>query len=242
MIQAQRYRDLTIVSRDNKYLVIACDSCGGIGPKPLDVVQVPGYVLGRFLARTPLMELLSVGVQPFALLDTLCVEMNPLGQEIMRGIQEEAESIKGEYPLVLNGSTEDNILTSQTGAGIVVMGETERWNWNSRSGDLVIVLGTPKVGQQVKLGDPEICDLPIIFFLRKLVEIHEIVPVGSKGIKYELDNLLARNNLTFHPQCWPEFLNRSAGPSTCVLITMNEEGLKHLQKATQPITILGALG
>ncbi|HHY18163.1 MAG TPA: alpha-ribazole-5-phosphate synthase, partial [Firmicutes bacterium] len=56
---SSKYRDLTLVSlTEDCVLVIACDSAGGIGPKELDSVKVPGYVLGRFTARVALMELL----------------------------------------------------------------------------------------------------------------------------------------------------------------------------------------
>ncbi len=52
-----KYRDLTLVTLDEgRVLVVACDSAGGIGPKELDSVKVPGYVLGRFTARVALIR------------------------------------------------------------------------------------------------------------------------------------------------------------------------------------------
>ena len=52
----RKVRDLTLVRvAGPNYLVLACDSDGGIGPKPQDTVSTTGYWLGRVAARVPLM-------------------------------------------------------------------------------------------------------------------------------------------------------------------------------------------
>ncbi|UTW69818.1 hypothetical protein KHA80_02285 [Anaerobacillus sp. HL2] len=77
-----RYRDLTIIADGDKKLVIACDSSGAIGPKELDVVKVDANIVGRFISRVVLMEIISVGAKPITLIDTLSVEMNPTGLKL----------------------------------------------------------------------------------------------------------------------------------------------------------------
>lgn len=42
------------VTGESTFVVIACDSCGGIGPKDLDVVKVPAHIVGRFTSRVAL--------------------------------------------------------------------------------------------------------------------------------------------------------------------------------------------
>lgn len=39
-MRIERYRDLTIIDLDDeKYLVVACDSCGGVGKKNLTLSE-----------------------------------------------------------------------------------------------------------------------------------------------------------------------------------------------------------
>lgn len=241
-MRISRYRDLTIVSDHNNKLVIACDSSGAIGPKPLDAIKCDGQTLGRFLARVVLMELISVGAQPIVLIDTLSVEMNPTGKEIIKGIIEEAKQIDLDTEQILNGSTEENVPVRQTGAGITAIGQGDKLHCESYINDSVVCVGIPKVGNEISLGDPEICDLQVIKRLRDIKGVHEIVPVGSKGIAYELEGLLQRNRLFLKEVKSRLDIQKSAGPVTCVLLTVNNKDLNIIQTITpQPVTILGRL-
>src|SRR6056297_238032 len=83
-------RDISLISLPSgQVLVVACDSSGGIGPQRNDYINVPGEVVGRFLARVPLMEIISVGAKPIGLIDTLSVAYDPVGHTILEGIKEE---------------------------------------------------------------------------------------------------------------------------------------------------------
>lgn len=242
MVRISRYRDLTILQDDQKNLVIACDSSGGIGPKKLDVVKTDGYTLGRFLARVVLMEILSVGAKPITIIDTLAVEMNPTGQDIIRGITAEAMQLGLDTNNLLNGSTEENIPVQQTGVGITAIGEVLKLQCESYPGNQVICIGVPKVGPEVYLEDAEICNLPTIRELREIEGVQEIVPIGSKGINYELNELLKRNVLSFINFKSSIDVHKSAGPVTCVIATVKLECIEKIKKMiTQPLTILGQL-
>ncbi|MFN7251073.1 MAG: AIR synthase related protein [Anaerobacillus sp.] len=242
MMRISRYRDLTILHDDEKSFVIACDSSGGIGPKKLDVVKTDGYTLGRFLARVVLMEIISVGAKPITIIDTLAVEMNPTGQEIISGIRAEAEQLGLDTNNLLNGSTEENMPVQQTGVGITAIGEVSNLECESSPGDQVICIGVPKVGNEVSLEDPEICNLPVVQELREIVGVHEIVPIGSKGINYELNELLKRNQMSLIKFQTGLDLHKSAGPVTCVIATVKLECIETIKKiVTQPISILGRL-
>ncbi len=237
----ERFRDLTVLSLGDRKIVFACDSCSGVGTKPMDQVSAPPYIVGRFLARTALMEVISVGAQPCLLFNMLNVEMDPTGEQIIKGIQDEAV-IAGIVENGINGSTEDNIGTVQTGAGIVVMGEAPAVIQQSYPEDLIVCIGVPKVGEEVILDDPEIADVPMLLFLRGLMGVHEIVPVGSKGIAYELQSLVDRNRLKVEWVASTLILEKSAGPSTCVIATFEKRLLMKLQQElTQPLTVLGRL-
>ncbi|NPV53968.1 MAG: hypothetical protein HPY71_10645 [Firmicutes bacterium] len=265
----EKCRDVTIIKmRDGSTLVIACDSLGGIGPKAGDAVKVPGYVVGRFTARVPLMEVMATGATPVLLVDTLSVEMDPLGLEILRGIRDEVAAAGLEGALEITGSTEENIATVQTALGVTVIGSApnagELRIGTSKPRDVVVCIGMPKVGCEVRLGDPELADPGLIRQLLQLDYIHDILPVGSRGIEYEANVMAGTAGLGFrllgrllgrapapamgHPQ--PIDLKKSAGPATCLLVSMPWEpcenelcrNLARLRQAvSRPVTPLGFL-
>jgi len=241
MGKLMRFRDLTIIDYPDKRLAIACDSSGAIGDKPEDLVNVDPYIVGRFLVRVPLMELLSAGAAPIAVFNTLSVEMEPTGRRIVSGILDEMKQIGLEEAAAINGSTEENMPTVQTGAGVTVLGEVDELKERSMVGDLLYCIGYPKVGHEVALDDPQICDLPTVRQLREVAGIHEIVPVGSKGIGYEVAELLKRNQLglVWEPTTLP--LAKSAGPATCVIVTAEATEQAWLETLRQPVARLGTL-
>ena len=161
-LPVEKVRDLTLLRLPGDLvLVIACDSAGGIGPKERDVVKVPGYVLGRFTARVALMEVLASGALPAVVVSTLSVEPEPVGREIMAGVEEEARESGLDPRRAVTGSSEKNTPTCQTGLGITAIGmarEDELRFGRSVRGDAVMCVGVPKVGDQVRLGDPDIAD------------------------------------------------------------------------------------
>lgn len=113
-------------------MLIATDAAGGIGPKMMDTVQAPAYVLGRFTARVALMEVIAGGGRPIAVIDACCVEPVPTGQEILRGILDEA-ALAGLTPEAVTGSFEKNVVTVQTGLGVTALALAERPFWFRRS-------------------------------------------------------------------------------------------------------------
>jgi len=245
----KKVRDLTVIELfHDVHLVVACDSDGAIGTKLHDVVKCPNYVLGRFAARVPLLEILCCGAVPIVVVDALSVEMNPTGKEIISGIRDEAYAAGVRSADMITGSTEDNIPTSQTGVGVVVIGfvrEADFKPGKSLTGDAVISIGLPKSGPTdlVKLDDPEIVHLHTLLNLVQIDFVHDIVPVGSKGIFYEAQALAATASKNFQvAQDVPLNLSKSAGPSTCVLASLTESELKQLKKITpHPIHLIGHL-
>lgn len=204
-------------------LVVACDSCGAIGRKALDVIQVPEYVTGRFTARVALLEVLAAGAEPKMLTVAIANEDNPTGKGILEGVREELKFLKlVQLPLVI--STEKNMMTQQTGLGISVIGVANSSTLRlatTQVGDWIYGLGTPKVGAEVS--DPEdpeiICGEHIRTLLGQL-GVHDIVPIGSHGIRGEALALaqVAKGRLIFSLSC-PMELNHSAGPSTALIFS-----------------------
>ncbi|MFH0883470.1 MAG: AIR synthase related protein [bacterium] len=229
-------------------IIIASDSTGGIGPKEHDSFPAPGYLLGRFAVRVPLMEMVAAGATPLLVVDTLSVEMSPTGEEIIRGVREEVEHSGLAGSKVVTGSTEDNVPTVQTGMGVVVIGLAEEKDLrpgNSRAGDAVVCVGFPKSApeDEVRLDDPEIADVACVRTLSQFDFIHDILPVGSHGSGYEIGEMARTANLKAkikENNTIP--LKKTGGPSTCIIVSMEPDKVEMLRNAVrQPITVVGEM-
>ena len=241
----ERIRDLLIYNMpDGAALVVSCDSAGAIGPKGRDVIATSGYVLGRYITRVALMELIACGAQPILVVDALCVERDPTGDEIIKGVRDEAALAGLDPEMAVTGSTEENIATSQTGIGIAAIGIAERSELRlgrASVGDALVCIGVAKVGNEVTLDDPEIVDLGAVRALANIEWVHEIVPVGSRGIRAEAEDLAETNGLRFRVKPGAHLdLDKSAGPATCVVAACDDAHWQELSAMIgKPVFMVG---
>jgi hypothetical protein len=245
-MKVQSFRDLTLVhlSADD-LLVVACDSCGGVGSKAHDQVQTSPHMVGYYTTYVALAELIAFGAEPVCIINTLSVEMNPTGKEIIAGIRQAIEPL-GAPPLI-TGSTEENFSACQTGMGITVIGSVHLSSWQrprSHPGDLVVVVGLPKVGEQVIADQGRTTlDLEKLLLLKGCPFIHEVLPVGSRGIAYELTQLAQCSGLQYR---MAEHLSidvtKTAGPATCALVTLRPVAYEQLaMRMSIPVNPVGWL-
>ena len=198
-------RDVSIFEVGNGLvLVVGCDAAGGIGPKPLDKVKVSGYTLGRFTAKVALMEVLAVGATPISLINTLSVEPEPTGFEILEGIKSEVQLARLSHDLVITGSTEKTVSVDQTGVGVTIIGLTSKAQLKigeSKPGDLAVAVGTPSVKNEVLPAEKQrkIADLEVLLKLMSYDFVHEVIPVGSEGLLHEAKVLAQDSRLRFEP-------------------------------------------
>ena len=223
-MKTTRLRDLSIFDTVPR-LVLATDSIGSIGNKPHDALAVDPLISGYYLARVPLLELLCLGAHPETYVVTCSNEMNPTGQAILDGVRQMFAPFRLSSEQE-NGSSEENMPSSMTAAGITVLATLpEAWqNPDFKSGDWLYLLGWPLVGQAV-LDQPDRLVRPEeIVRLRQDERIGVMVPLGSRGIAHELAELGARLN-----QCLIEIdLSASAGPASAIIFTCSEK-LTHLK-------------
>lgn len=242
-------RDVLIFQfSSGKKLVIGCDSAGGIGPKPLDKIKVDGYTLGKFTARVTLMEVLSTGAIPFCIIDTLSVELNPTGLEILEGIKEEAKIAGLDPKLAITGGTEKNFSVEQTGIGITVIGFSKKERLKigcSKPDDIVIAIGTPSLGNEVISAEEKgiIANIKDIQKLLNCKFVNEIIPVGSEGIVHEIQVLAKSSKIGYNLCNYSEInLTKSAGPGTVILASMNKSELSELKTIiSKPISVVARL-
>ncbi|MCD6239457.1 MAG: hypothetical protein J7K51_09135 [Thermotogae bacterium] len=243
-----RKRDLTLLKINECHsVVIACDSNASIGMKPNDYVKRDFFEVGRSAVKVPLMEVIAVGALPVVVIDTLCVELEPTGKEILKGIYYEVRRLGLPPDLVVNGSSEKNMLTTQTGLGVTVFGIAKDKNikiGTSKPGEVIVCVGLPKSAPEkpYREGDPEIMDPPTVANLRNQAFINEILPVGSHGILYEMNLLAEEAFCVLEVVDSPIDLYQSAGASTCVLVTLAEGDIDRLKKVvSKPVFKVGRL-
>ena len=243
----QTARDVSIFEvNDDSVMVVGCDSTGGIGPKPLDKIKVSGYTLGRFTARVVLMEVLAVGAMPICLANTLGVEPDPTGFEILEGINSEVQLARLGYPLVITGSMEKNVPVKQTGIGVTVVGLAPKDKLKigvSQPEDSIVAVGIPSVKNEVLAAEKQhkIADLEDLVKLTSCGFVHEVIPVGSLGI-------ISEANVLAHDSCLQIKLEeneletrKSAGPATVVLVSVSKTDVNKLSGVIdKPLHVIGS--
>lgn len=239
-------RDLSVFEiNKNQVMVVGCDSAGGIGPKPLDKVKVSGYTLGRFTARVAIMEVLAVGAKPVCMTNTLGVEPDPTGFEIVKGIKRELK-LAQLNSLTLIGSTEKTIGVEQTGIGMTVVGLASKTKLRiglSKPGDLIVAVGQPSVKDEVLPAEKKglIADLTDLIKLMDCDFVHEAIPVGSHGLLHEVKVLSQDCGLHYDLSLKEIDARKSAGPATAILVTVSKNALNQLLSIiTKPTKVIGS--
>ena len=225
-------RDLLIVD-GSPPLVIACDSVGGIGPRPADLVRVPADVVAHFAARVPLLEVLCSGARPVALINTLCHDMAGAAAFIdtFRVVASEVGIPSG----AVTGSTEENVPSPATGVGVTVIGTLtgDLLTGGGRPGDVVICVGWPRSAphDEVFIGHPDIVPLSTVQALVATGAVHDALPVGSRGIGYEAGQLAGSAGCGLAWLANPLPLEASGGPASCVLLACDPASVADLLNA-----------
>lgn len=246
-MEIKKIRDLSIITIDEKHImVIACDSCGGIGMKDGDVLKVPTVYVSRFTARVVIMEVICSGAEIVTITNAVCNEMNDTGIEVIKGIKEELYEAGINNDMILTGSTEENFKTISTGIGMTAIGiiNRDRLKVNSVNKEACIIsIGIPKVGHEINfIHDEDIINYHDIYKMHNSKDFYEIVPVGSKGIAYEAETLAQSNNfrLEFYDKLSVD-IYKSGGPSTCVIAAVNLENINDIKKDFKNVNIIGYL-
>lgn len=240
-----KYRDLTLIDINfDQTLVVSCDSSGGIGEKENDIVKTTPEVVGYFSTQVALMELLAFGAKPITVVNTLSVEMNNTGKRIIEGIKQALKPLNLSTENIVTGSTEENFPVSVTGVGITVIGMINKNEWErplTKSGMIAVLVGIPRVGDEVLEYENSIMNISLLLKLKEKSYISEILPVGSKGVLYELEEIAKSNNIDFNLEDNISIdLKKSGGPSTCVIVSMDRSKYKQLKEEfSLPVNKIG---
>lgn len=223
-MKTNQFRDLTILELSPEVnLAIACDSSASIGEKEHDIVKVDPGVTAACCLRVPLFELICVGSKPISIVDVIGNELEPTGKKMIAGIKREMRKA-GLEDIPLNGSTEENMTTSMSSLGITVTGQFVEGfiKPEIRADDYLFQLGEPLVGPEVVANLDSLCSYSELYQLKSETGVVDLLPVGSKGMKYEGQLMASENELSivFHRPDERQ-LQQSAGPSTVVLVAVS---------------------
>ena len=209
-------------------------------------MHVDGRTLGGFTARVALMETIAIGARPKCIAATIPLERGRISSDILAGVRREVSLLDYEIPIV--SSTENNFTVKQSGLGVTVIGVVNRASirlGKSRRYDVVLSIGSPFVGRGVISAEKQglIADLSDVIRLARLPFVHEIIPVGSRGIRHETATLAKDSHLRFIGGTPSKIDSRqSAGPGTVILCCTPAERIQDLTKLIQkPLNIVGVL-
>lgn len=223
-------------------VLVACDSSGGLGMKVADDVKVSPKLVSQFCLRVALMEILALGGKPKLVVDTLSNEMDSTGKEMLAGIETELKKADLENQVAINGSTEENMPTTMTALGITVVAEIQREKLaygNIQPGDYLYQVGLPYVGEAVIQNQEKIFSYQDMADLKAQVGVVELLPVGSKGILYEADQLARASDCSFQAAEQLEAGEVSAGPATVLLVATRQETSLSVGNPQVPIQRIG---
>jgi selenophosphate synthetase-related protein len=212
------------------------------------MVRADPRLVGKLTARVALMELLAIGADPIAISGTFSVEPEPASDLVLEGIREEVRDAHiRELPIVC--SSEKNFRVKQTGIGITAIGIVPNSAVKAgrcEQGDEIVAVGEPCVGREVIQAERnrKIADTLDVIRLRKNSFVHELIPVGSKGILYEA-NVMAKDSELFFEASIPQSISfeKSAGPATVLLVAFRKGSFTKVKRAVgnKPVRKIGTL-
>jgi hypothetical protein len=244
-ITVHRFRDVLYWVDGAGAYVLACDSNAGIGERPNDSLRQSPVETGYSAAKVALMEVLAVGAAPFVLTNALGGPRDDYGLRVLDGIAMAIAEVDAD--VTLTGSDETNVATQQTAVGVTVLGyapaDALRLS-GARQGDVLAVVGIPKDGLIAPYteGEDDIANLRDVQHAADLEAVHELLPVGSRGVASEAQHLAAGADGLVRFRDSSIDLVISAGSSTCFLAALPADQVAALAAVVRPpVTVIGEI-
>ncbi|WP_026575291.1 hypothetical protein [Bacillus sp. UNC438CL73TsuS30] len=211
-------RDIVTIPLNEKVsLIISSDNSGGIGMKAEDLVKVSYETVAYYSFRVAAMECIAGGGELISVVvHNFCG--NEPWEELVKGVQKGVKEL-GLSEVSVTGSTESNFSLKQSAVGIIVIGKkaTDTVMEVSLSDSLkVAVIGMPLVGNEVVEHSENVVPLALFQEICRLKDV-VVLPVGSKGIFYELNQLFSNKVLEKGNLIMDIDVFKSSGPSTCFI-------------------------
>ncbi|MCA0170395.1 ATP-binding protein [Bacillus sp. RAR_GA_16] len=212
-------RDGTVIGLGEETLVITSDNSGAIGLKDQDHVAVPYDVVSYYAFRVAVMENIAFGGAPVSVvLHNFCGDSE--WKALVSGLERGKRELGFDHEITITGSSETNMPLLQSALGVVVIGKQNRALSEVRLDDTTkfAVIGKPLVGEEVVKEASEIAPLELFHWISEQEGVQAVLPVGSKGILYELDELVDGVEVEESMVRSELDLKKSSGPSTCFIV------------------------
>ncbi|WP_273851771.1 ATP-binding protein [Guptibacillus spartinae] len=212
-------RDGTVIGVGNETLIITSDNSGAIGMKEQDQVAVPYDVVSYYAFRVAVMENIALGGVPVSVvLHNFCGGLE--WEALVSGLERGKRELGFDHEITITGSSETNMPMLQSALGVVVIGKQKLELPEVRLDDATkfAVIGKPLVGEEVVNEEVSIAPLELFRWMSEQEGVQAVLPVGSKGILYELAELVDGVEVEESMVRSELDLRKSSGPATCFIV------------------------
>ena len=204
-------------------MIVTTDNAGAIGEKTQDVVAASDQLTAYLTARGTFLEQLAANAIPTHIL-LANFSGDDAWNRYVAGIEQVFDEIGLVHPRV-DGSSESNIPTLQSGLSITMLGEVQKHATYERENLIWYTYGLPLVGNEVLEQPENVAQLQPIFDAWQEDVIQQVWPVGSRGLQAEFSRLFADKKVA----CSLD-VDKSAGPCAVILLGVDPEKEQQAQK------------
>ncbi len=212
-------RDGTVIGLGDETLIITSDNSGAIGQKEHDQVSVPYDTVAYYAFRVAVMENIALGGVPVSI-----VMHNFCGgsewEALVSGVERGKRELGFDHEITITGSSETNMPLLQSALGVVVIGKQKHELREVCLDDTTrfAVIGKPLVGEEVVNEKDAIAPLELFRWISEQEGFQAVLPVGSKGILYELNELVDGVEVVESMVQTDLDVYKSSGPATCFIV------------------------
>ncbi|MFJ6208684.1 hypothetical protein [Lysinibacillus sp. NPDC092081] len=204
-------------------LFATTDNAAAIGEKPQDVVAASDKLTAYLTARVTFLEQLAANALPSHIL-LANFSGDAAWSRYVAGIQQVFDEAGLSCPPI-DGSTESNMPTLQSGLSVTMLGEQQKRTATKLEQLSWYTYGLPLVGNEVLAQPEDVAQLQPIFQAWNEEIVQQIWPVGSKGLQAEFTRLFGKQQVKSSLD-----VEKSAGPCAVVLLGIQPEKEQQAQK------------
>ncbi|MFF2793879.1 hypothetical protein [Lysinibacillus xylanilyticus] len=204
-------------------LIATTDNAAAIGEKAQDVVSASDKLTAYFTARVTFLEQLAANALPSHIL-LANFSGDAAWSSYVAGIQQVFDEAGLSCPPI-DGSTESNMQTLQSGLSITMLGEQQKRTVAEHEQLSWYTYGLPLVGNEVLAQPEDVAQLQPIFEAWKEGMVQQVWPVGSKGLQAEFTRLFGEQQVKSSLD-----VEKTAGPCAVVLLGIHPEKEQIAQK------------
>jgi len=204
-------------------LIATTDNAAAIGEKPQDVVSAPDQLTAYFTARVTFLEQLAANALPRHIL-LANFSGDAAWSRYVAGIQQVFDEA-GLFCPQIDGSSETNMPTLQSGLSITMLGEQQKRTATKHEQLSWYTYGLPLVGNEILTQPEDVAQLEPIVQAWKEGIVQQIWPVGSKGLQAEFTRLFGEQQVKSSLD-----VEKTAGPCAVVLLGIDPKKEQLVQK------------